>query len=178
MTTINLYQSQEEKKGISSRAANGGFLFSLSMLIVTLLALGGLKIAASVITKNSSALAETIKIESEGLTGFGDLEQIVDLQSRLEQIKNNLNIKNGKVSLVQMTDVLDHLGAELSSNVTVSEYILKDGKITVTIDTNNFNDAARQIQNFKKSTYFTNVELKRISRGKLAINTEIEMSIK
>lgn len=178
MTTINLYQNQEgEEKRISQRA-NGGFIFSLSILIVTLLALVGVKLWSAMLAKNNAALEDTIKNQSNGLAEVNSLQKVLDTQTRVNSIKSVLQIKNNAVGKTKMTDVLDHLGAEMSSGAVVTSYTFEQGKIKVKVSANNFSDAARQLLNFKKSSYFANANLISIERGETSINSEIEMTLK
>jgi len=181
MTTINLYQNQQEKqRKSSSKLGSGGFFFSLGIFIVTLLALAGLKFAVSLLAKQNEALATTIQAEKESMAGLSNLEQIVDMQTRLKQIKNNLKIENNQVTRTKMTQVLDHLSAETDARIAVSTYKYEnnDSKITLTFEASNFSDIARQILNFKGSDYFTNVNLIKLSRGVKSISCSIEMNIK
>ena len=181
MTTINLYQNQQkEQKGFFSALAKNGLFFSLSILVVIILVLFGLKFAASLLSKQSGSLAANVQKEKESMLGLGNLEQIVDLQTRLKQIKDNLQIKNSQVSRIQMTQVLSYFGAEVNAGITVSSYEYKSdkNKIDLTFNANNFSDAAQQILNFKESNYFTNVNLIGISRGEKSITCDIEMNVK
>jgi hypothetical protein len=181
MTTINLYQNQqEEQKKISSRAANSGLFFSLGILAITILALVGLKVAVSFLNKENEAVTATIQKEKDSMTGLSNLEQVVDMQTRLKEIKNNLQIKNNQVSRTQMTQVLDRMGAEVNAGIVIVSYKYEDSgkKVTLTFEANNFSDVARQILNFKDSTYFTNVKLISVLRGEKTISCDIEMSVK
>ena len=177
MTTINLYQN-DEQRGLTKRSSNGGFFFSMGMLVLTLLVLGGLKVAASIIAANNLVLAAEIKKESDNIAGSSSLEHVIDTQNRLEEIKKNLAISKNAVNRVKMTTILDNLEKDLSAGVLVSEFNYTDGKVIVKINSNNFNDSARQILNFKNSEYFESVNLKSIARGEKAITADIEMGIK
>ena len=181
MTTINLYQNQKkEQKGFSYMAASSGLVFSLSILVITILALIGLKFAVSLLSNQSESLATTIQKEKESMIGLSSLEQIVDMQTRLKQIKNILQIKNSQVSRIQMTQTLDQMGTEVNAGIVVASYKYEkdNNKITLTFNANNFSDAARQILSFKDSDSFTNVTLTKISRGEKAISCDIEMNLK
>lgn len=178
MTTINLYQNQQKKQ--SKFSANGGLIFSLSILLVVILALIGLKFAVSFIGKQSQAMATEVEKEKESMTSLGGLEKIIDIQSRLKQIRSNLNVKNNQASRLQMTKILDNVGAEINSGIVISSYKYEDNKnkITLIFDAKNFSDAARQILNFKDSNYFTNVNMTNIARGTETISCSIEMNVK
>jgi len=179
MTTINLYQNQAAiQKKKSPVALNKGLIFSLGIIALALLILGGIKMTVSVFTARNQAAVRDIQKEKENLAGLGSLELIIDIQTRLSQIKDNLKIKNNKISRIEMTQILDHLGMDLQAGVGVSSYEYKDGKINATFVANNFNDAARQILNFKKSDYFTEVNLIKIGRSEKGVEGSVEMSTK
>ena len=181
MTTINLYQNQQEiQEKLAARSASSGFIFSIGILIVTIMVWGGLKVAVSILDKKNFELASNVEQERINLASFGNIENIVDLQIRLEQIKNNLQIKDNAVNRKQATSILDHLGSDISSGIVVSEYKYDNdsNKVTLMLSANNFTDASRQILNLKTSNYFSNVNLIGISRGVKAIAASVEMSVK
>lgn len=179
MTTINLYQNQEEQQQKNSaRAANSGFFFSLGILVLTLAALFVMKFYVANLVDSNKKLAEEVKQQNENLSGVNSLQRILEMQTRLAQIKTNLDIKDSAVRKLKMTDVLDSLERDLSSGVVVTEYSFDDNKVKVAFAANNFNDAARQILNFKKSTYFTDVALGSVVRGEKNIQSEVTMSVK
>ncbi|EKD58510.1 MAG: hypothetical protein ACD_56C00110G0003 [uncultured bacterium] len=180
MTTINLYQNQEDaQKKLSSRTANGGFFFSLSILVLTVAGLFGLKFYIASIVKQNQVLAESVTKQNESLAGVNSLQRILDMQARLSEIKKNLEIKDGKVQQLKMTEVLDSLGKNMSSGVVVTSYSYsgEDGKVNVSFESKNFNDAARQILNFKKSEYFSGASLSGISRAEEGVTATMVMNI-
>lgn len=179
MTTINLYQDQQEaQRKLLSTSGNGGLFISLGILVLTFLVLGGLKFSVYTLEKESVALEQSAKAENTSLAGFGELDRIADLQARLEQIKSNLQVKNNVVTRMQMNDVLDRLGSDLSSGIVITSYKFDSGKIKVSFKAGNFNDASRQILNFKKSSNFSDVNLTSISRDETGVKSDVEMSIK
>ena len=181
MTTINLYQNQQkEQKSFSFRAANSGLLFSLSIFTITIVTLIGLKFAVFLLNKQNEALITAVQKEKESMIGLSNLEQVVDMQARLKQIKDNLQIKNSQVSRIQMTQILDHLSSEVNAGIVISSYKYENdkNKVTLTFNANNFSDVARQILNFKSSDYFTNINLTKISRGEKSIPCDVEMNVK
>ena len=179
MTTINLYQNPEERQQkISARTANSGFFFSLGILICTILAFVGLKFYVSTIAKQNDVMLNEINQQNTTLAGVSNLQHVLDMQARLAQIKGNLQIKNEAVGKLKITDVLNHLGTDLSSDVTISSYSYTDGEIKVAFVSNDFNGIARQISNFKKSTYFSNANLVDVVRGQKNITADMTMEIK
>lgn len=178
MTTINLYQSQQatEKKN-GSGSGNGGLFFSIGILVVTLLVLGGLKFAVSNLNQKNQTLEEDVKSESKSLAGLSELNRIVDLQTRLEKIKDNLQVEDGNAKITQMTEVLDHLGGDLGKGVVVSAYEYNAGNIKVTFSGNSFNEVSRQILDFKKSNYFKDVNMTDIKRSEKKIDCDVSMNL-
>lgn len=179
MTTINLQQSQQsEKPRFSASGGNKGFIFSLMILVVTLLVLAGLKFYIPMAEGKNSAIVERIAAENKDITGLKSLENVVDMQKRLNEIKINLQLKNGKINRPEMTQVLDQLSKELNTGVVVSEFKYNEGKLTVSFSTNSFADVAKQIFSFKKSSSFENIELLSITRKEKNITGSVSMDLK
>jgi hypothetical protein len=180
MTTINLYQDQQKKQqDFSFWKTNGGFLFSLGILFLVVLTFMGLNFYVSVLKKQNTEMSDKIQTEKKRLSDMGDLDKIIDMQTRLSKIKENLNIEDGKIMRLQMTDILDHLSKEMLAEAIVSSYIYNDnGTVTVTFQTNGFGNVARQVLSFKKSNYFINASLERISRNEKLVVCDVKMGIK
>ncbi|KKQ52212.1 MAG: hypothetical protein US70_C0010G0017 [Parcubacteria group bacterium GW2011_GWD2_38_11] len=179
MTTINLRQSQQaEPERFSVKNGNGGFFFSLGILIIILLILFGLKIYVPFAEGRNKALRESVLAENDKLIGLKSLERVVDMQVRLSEIKNNLQLSDGNIARLEMTKLLDHLGGDLDANIVVTDFKYDTEKIVVSFDANNFNDVAKQILNFKKSDYFTDVALSSIIRNENIIACSVDMKIK
>jgi hypothetical protein len=180
MTTINLSQNQEEiQKEKASRSTKRGLFFSLGILIFTLLIFVGIKIAVLVVERQNDALASAIQQENTNIAGLKNLEQVMDLQTRLQQIKSNLQIKNNAISRPQITSILDDLGADVNKAIVISSFKYDDGGgITLTFDASNFGDASKQLLNFKSSDNFAGANLVKIFRREKNIACDIEMSIK
>lgn len=181
MTTINLHQDEQiEKKKFSSVSSRSGFFFASSIFICMLLALAGLKIAVSSIQKQNIGLKTEIEAENKDLKGLDNLKQVADMQARLSQIKNNLQIDKGKISLIPMTQILGYLGTDINSaGVFLSSYKYEEGnKISLTFNANSFSDVAKQVFNFKNSKNFYNVSLDKISRNEKYIVCDVSMNVK
>jgi hypothetical protein len=174
MTTINLLQNSQNGEGKAvARSSNGGFVFSVGILVVVLLGLGGLKLASSVLTSRSEKLAENVKAENAGLVGQSNIDKVVDMQTRLAEIKKSISTKD------DMNVLLDNLGSELVSGVTVRNYeYSSDKKIKVSFVGNGFVDASRQILNLKKSKFFISSNLTDISRTEKGVLFEVDLGIK
>lgn len=177
MTTINLHQTEQTEQ---TKVGNGGLFLALGILICTLLVLAGFKIAASTLQKQNQTLLTQIEAEKSSLIAMNNVKQVADMQARLAQIKNNLQIKNGKVSLMPMTQILGYVGDSInSSGVFLGSYKYEEGnKIQLTINAVSFSDAAKQIFNLKNSKYFSNVSLADINSEGKYIRCDVDMSIK
>jgi len=180
MTTINLRQEQKEKESHFSSAAggNGGVIFSLGILVFTLLVLMMFKMYVPFAQKNSNALAVVVTDENQKLVGLKSLEQVLDMQKRLTEIKSNLEITNEKVNRLEMTSVLDQLSSDLNSNVVLTNFKFDKGAVEITVEAPNFNDIAKQILNFKKSEYFTGVGVSSMANSEGAVTCVVAMGIK
>lgn len=181
MTTINLHQDEQTGQSkISSKFGKGGLFLSLGVFICTLLVLAGLKMAVSRLQQQNTDLETKIAAAKNSLIGLNNIKQFADIQARLKEIKNNLQIKNSKVSRVPMTEILDNVGNNIdSSGVFLTEYKNEEGnKISLKLNTTTFSEAAKQIFNLKNSKYFSNVSLDTIKRGEKYIECEVIMSVK
>lgn len=179
MTTINLYQNQAERESqLSAKSVNGGFFFSLGILILTLLLLLGVKIYVPMAQAEIEELDGEIASENTKLVGLKDLESIIDNQKRITEIKNNLKIVNGKVSKIEMSNVIAMIAGEMNNKVFVSSFKYdKDKTINLDLSTGNFNDASMQIFNFKKSDRFKDVVLSSLSRKEAAVSFSVKMKV-
>ncbi|EKD46739.1 MAG: hypothetical protein ACD_67C00088G0002, partial [uncultured bacterium] len=99
------------------------------------------------------------------------------MQKRLSEIRKNLQISKGEVARIEMMQILDKLSSDMNKGVVISSYNYNDNRINVEFSASNFNDASKQIFNFKKSDYFKDVNLLNISRGENNVVFEVEMGI-
>lgn len=180
MTTINLYQNhpQEAPKKFSIQS-NKSIFFSLSIVIFTLLVLLGFKIINPMLANRNQVLAESVRMEKERLVGGDALERIYDFRIRLEKIRSNLSMgSNDEVSRIEMKEVLENIENDMIKNAYLVSYKYENGKVAVSFAAKNYDDVARQILNFKKSLYFSNVNVISTARKEKNIECEIDMSAK
>ena len=165
---------------MQKRDGKGGLIFTLGILIFTLLLLAGFKIAVSMIQKQNQTLVTQIGDEKKSLIGSNNIEQVADMQARIKEIKNNLQISDGKVLRVPMTQILGYVGNSIdSTGIFLTSYKYEeDNKISITLNASSFSDAAKQIFNLKNSKYFSNVSLDKIARGEKYITLDVSMSVK
>jgi len=179
MTTINLHQEKKENESrFSSSGGNGGVIFSIGILIFTLLVFQGLNMYIPFAQKNNDALAASVRAENEKLVGLKSLEQVADMQKRLTEIKSNLEIKDDAVNRLEMTKILDQISGELNASIVVTDFSYKEDEIMLTFNAFNFGDIAKQILNFKKSEYFTGVGVSSIINSDGLVTCVVAMSVK
>jgi len=182
MTTINLYQDDQEIKkrlAANSKFFSGGVFFSLAIVALIFLVLIGLKVYVSQVEKNNVKMNNDAQKQENDLINLEGLGQVVDVQTRLQHIKNNLKITDGEVSRIQMVDVLDNFEKDINKNIVVSSLKYDENrKIQVTFESNSYSDISRQIMSFKNSDNFKNVTLAKISRNEKAISCDVEMFLK
>ena len=180
MTTINLYHDQQEmQKKLSAKSANKGLIFSLGILGVTVLAYVGVKAAVYMVTNQNEKLMAKVDENNISLAGAANIKQVIDMQSRLEQIKSNLQIKNKTVSRLATTQVLDYLSADLNTGIFLTDYShYSSGKVSLLFGSSSYADVAKQIMAFKNSDNFQDISITSISRGEKYISCGIDMQIK
>lgn len=180
MTTINLYQNSEDKQKKGIGLGNGGFWLSLSIVILTLIGLFAIRIYIKNVVAKNEQLGAAIVAENQSLAGVDSLQRVLDMQGRIAEINKNLEIHDGKVERLKVTEVMDNLEKDMNSGVSLSSYNFEGESniLKITFETSNFNDSARQILNLKKSPYFSDVKLNELGRGENSVETEVEMKIK
>ena len=182
MTTINLYQDDQElKKKLASSNSffSGGVFFALGILVLTMLVLFGLKLYIYQTNKTNENLRDEVKQKSNSLINLKELGEIVDLQARIEHVKNNLKIQDGKVQSVQMVAVLDSFEADINKSILVTDFeYSEDGKVKITFRSNNYSDIAQQLATLKSSKNFKDANLVKIARDENGIECSTEMYLK
>jgi hypothetical protein len=179
MTTINLYQDNQEAPKKFSINSNKSLILSASILLVTILVFLSIKYAINPILKNrNKTLTENIKKEEESITGMNNLELVYDFQSRLEKIRQNLQIKdNNTISRPEMKSILMNLEQDMLGSVYLTSYAYENGKVSVAFVADNMDDAARQILNFRNSKNFNNISISGFGKTDKNINCNINMNI-
>lgn len=179
MTTINLYQNPEEVGNKKTFFANNsGLVFSSVILLITILIIFILQFFVSKIDKENIALDQEIAQKNQELVGIASLQRILDLQSRIGQIKTNLAISGDKANVQQATEVLGYLENDVRPDVTISTFNLEGGKVKVSFVANSYNAASGQIFNFKKSLNFSDAALENTTRNEKNIRVDMLMTVK
>lgn len=150
----------------------------MGIIVLTAVVLVCVKLAIPIVEERNSRVLDEIKTENNSLAQESKIDLVFDVQTRLNQIKKNLQIKNNEVSRPEMTDVLSNLATDSIAGVAVSLYKFENNKVTATFNATNFNDIAKQILNFKKSAYFKNANVISVGRGKEeGVTCIVEMDI-
>lgn len=178
MTTINLYQQapQERKKNNNFSLTSGGLIYSIAILFLVLVLLGGVKYYRASLVKRNADLDQQIAEKNKSFYAQEMVDQVVDIQARVDIIGKNIN------SQLAMIDVLHNLASDMVSGVSVTSYKYDGQKVTASFLSNNFADASRQILNLKKSKNFSNMNLASINKtssteGGEDINFEANMAV-
>jgi len=171
MTSINLYQDPTKQEGGKKESIfSGGFFISLSVLVVTLLVYGGVKMYSASIVGKNVALAAQIQDEKTAISGHDELATITDFQKRVDVITADIGSKE------YIKDVLQNISANLVSGITVTDFSYDGGTITLVMNADGFQNVAQQILSFKQSPHFTGVSVVNISRGDKDISFSIAMA--
>ncbi|GBE17237.1 hypothetical protein BMS3Abin15_01076 [bacterium BMS3Abin15] len=169
MANINLSQSVREEK--SSQQKRGiidkGTSISLTILILTFLVFGGIKMYNIILGNKIAGADKQIDAQLAEIND-SDANRIVDFQSRLDQIKSNINSKRNPNEMLDKVGRIMVQGAYLESY----NYGESDSQISLNIVANGFEDMAKQILNLKNE--FGDADLISNSRGD---NGKIEFEV-
>lgn len=175
MVNINLTTSDERQKAKSPLKTN--IIYGLIVVIICLVVYG-LLAAGNLILEKRTLTVRTQKLEKERSIGESSNKDIFDFQTRLAAADSLVGRKNYALeSLGRLQEVIIN-GAYLSA----FEYNEKSGTLKLTIETNSYNNVAKQVFNFKKSEYFSNVEIPEVTskEGKISfiVKATINKSVK
>lgn len=171
MTGINLYQDSTQsgpskKEGI----VNGGFIVSLSLLFITLVVWGALKLYSGILERQNTALINQIQQEKKSITGNSELDRVTDFQKRVEEISQTEAAKK------YVKEVVGKVAAGMVAGSVLTSFSDEDGRVILAIRTDGFQTVARQILSFKKSGNFDNVSVDSINRGEKDIVLNLKMT--
>lgn len=170
MSPINLYQeSSQEAEKKNTSILSTGLAFSLVILLLVLLAWGGLKIANASLEKSNATVEKNITVAKNGIQGEQDINKIADFQNRTSKIRKTIAGTIGMKQLVQ--DVAN----EIIPGIRLTSYTYDSGKLTLNFSADNYQLVAKQIVNFKKSVNFSRVNVVNISRGEKTIDFSLDM---
>lgn len=173
MTTINLHQENEREEMIKDTGRiNSSLVFFLLVFGIITISFVGLKFGSSYVEKKNSEIKNQIFSENEALNGKKSVDEVIDLQFRLNEVKKNIAKKT------ELNEVLDNISKAVIPGIVFSSYTNTDKKILLTFRSSNFDSISRQVFNFKKADSIANVEVKNLVRDEKGIKCDVEIGIK
>jgi len=145
---------------------------SIAPLLLIFIAWGVLNLMTYLTVQKDTELQAQIVSNSAILNSDKATDNIVDLQSRLSQIKLNL------ASKIEVDEVLNEMAKTVVAGVTFSSYTHTDKKLLITLNASNFDIIAKQIFNFKQTEFLSSVEVSQITRDMKGIKCDVEMILK
>ena len=172
MTTINLQQDQRAEMLNKTGKLNFGLVVFAIVFSIILLSYIGLKVGSNFFNQKNAKLREQILSTGASLNGSKSVDDVIDLQFRVKQIKDNL------ASKVEATSTLDKVAKAVIPGVVFSSYGDADKKIDISFRANDFSSVSKQIFNFKQADFVSGVGVKGLVRDEKGIKCDIELSIK
>ncbi len=171
MTNINLSQSFRESDASSQkkRPVDKGIFISITVLILVFLVFGILKSGTFWLNSKKKTVDNNIASETRNLEGE-NVDKVADFQQRMNMIGNNISSKK------DINGVFGQIGQAMVQGSIVGSLQNTGKLVSLKIVSDNFLVAAKQLLSFKKSSYFSNVKLKDISRdqsGKVVFTLEM-----
>lgn len=159
MTTINLYQEQNDNSAASKqdKVANKGLYGSLAVLVITVLVFGGVKFYAIDLQKKGEAADLQIADIKSSFSGE-KVNSAVDFQQRLDVIDKNIAAKD------DVDGILLKVAETVSPDVRMVSYLQEGDSISIVLSSDNFFKVARQTLRFKESKNFSGVSVSKIQR--------------
>ena len=172
MTTINLQQDQREELINNTGKLNFGLVVFAIVFSIILLSYIGLKVGSNFFNQKNAKLREQILSTGASLNGSKSVDDVIDLQFRVKQIKDNLD------SRVEVTGTLDKVAKAVIPGVVFSSYSDVDKKIEINFRANDFNNVSKQIFSFKQADFVSSVGVKGLVRDEKGIKCDIEINVK
>lgn len=172
MTTINLSQANQQRTGAQKvEPADKGVYISVAILVITLLAFGGLKTGTTIMASKQKDVNNQIAAESGNLANQ-DVQRITDFQERLNKIDQNIAAKKDP------DEILRQVGQGIVPGAMVNSFENTPNSLVLKISADNFQTAAKQVLSYKKISYFKSVKVNEISRdtdGRILVTMEISL---
>lgn len=158
MTNINLSQSSQEFGGgqKKAKASDKGLIISISILVVTLLIFGGLKLWSTQISSKQAQINDQIERESRSLQGK-DVDRVADFQQRMLAIGDNISSKQDP------NEILLNISNALVGGSVVNSIKADSGSVEIGVVSDNFLTVAKQVLSLKKSEYFSSVSITEVN---------------
>jgi hypothetical protein len=172
MTTINLQQEQREQMVNGAGKMNSSLIFFLVICVIFALIFGGLKIASSIVSGKNLKVKAQIEAANATLNEKKNVDDVLDLQMRLKEIKSSLSSK------VEVNGILDKISNTVMPGIVFTSYRNSGKKVALTLRASNFDTISKQIFNFKQSDFASDVVVTGLSREESKIDCSVEMNIK
>ena len=153
---------------------SSGIKIFVGVFLIILLAYFGLKFGSSAVNKKATAVQGQITALNASFSGNKNVDNIIDLQERLKEIKISLATKDSGSSSV----LLDKISKTVIAGTTLSSYANTDKQVLVTFSTSDFDKVSKQVFNFKRADFVSSVEIKRIIRNSKGIECDAEINLK
>lgn len=159
-----------------NRTSKMNFSIIIFLVVFSIIGLAymGLKIGASVVEKKNVSLREQILSSVQELNGSKSVDDVIDLQVRLGEIKNSLAVKADN----DVVAILDKVSKSVMPGIIFSSYTETGKKVAISLRSSNFDSVSKQIYNFKQAEFVSSVEVKSLDRDAKGIKCDIEVNLK
>ena len=175
MTSINLSHIPEDSSTAYKADKGGivdvGLIISLLLLVISGAIYGSLKFYNNNLVSQKSEIDSSLNDATASLTG-DKTDKAADFKERLAEIDKNM------ASRIKPNEVLGQISRLMVPGAIVDQFNSKGGTLELVVLTDNFQTAAKQILNFKKSSYFHATVLKSIYKdtdGKVNVTLDTEI---
>ncbi len=151
---------------------NFSIIVFIAVFAIILISFLGLKFGSLSIDKKNNELKIQITSESGALSGKQSVDDVIDTQTRLKEVKNNLGAK------IEVNSVLSDISKVVIPGIVFSSYTQTDKKVLITLRTSNFDSVSKQVFNFKQADFASSVNVKSLSRDTKGIKCDVEINIK
>jgi hypothetical protein len=170
MVNINLSTSSEDQKNAFPLKEKLAYLIIIA--VVWLGVYGGIFLYQGILEKKIET-ANSEKLNKENVIKESNNKDVFDFQNRLLLANSLVGKKSDTLeSLRRIQEVMVEGVYIISYN-----YNEKNNSLAIIGETTNYNTVAKQILNFKKSEYFSNVEVVDISLKEGKINFSLKTTI-
>ena len=160
MSGMNLSQSLPEEEPADDRSFfDGGFILSLSLILLSAIAFGGVRLYIGSLDKKIATVEQTLSANAQRLSGE-NIDRIADFDSRLNYYSAN------RVDFSDTEEILRKLEEKVLSDTVLKkfEYNPHDKVILIEGESNDFKKLAEQIMAFKDEKVFSNMEVQTLDR--------------
>jgi hypothetical protein len=166
MVNINLSTSNDDQK--SSLFPAEKVIYLVVVIVIWFVTYAGVTIYKSVLEKKTKEIVSE-RVLKENSVKEGKNKDIFDFQTRLTMADSLVGKKSDVIESLGKIQELMVNGVYLSSYV----YDKKDNSLFLIGETSDYTALARQILNFKKSEYLSNIKIDDIENGKGKMNFSV-----